>query len=194
MMNPRLYIFDMGGVVSLDTDVFPEVFSELHITEAAFMSLAGDNLDRLMTGNISADAFWDRFSVKYGKSVEAELFGKFFKPRLNHETVDIVLRLKDHSRVVCGTNTMDPHYTCHLDSGDYDFFDAVYASNKIGYAKPDPQFFNHILEKEGFFPEQAFFIDDIERYVIAADTIGITPILFKNAASLARAIDRLNVG
>ena len=194
MMNRHLYIFDMGGVVSLDTDVFPEVYSYLHITEETFMSLAGENLDRLLNGNISTDVFWDRFSVKYGKPVQEELFGKFFKPRLNHETVDIVSRLKEDSRVVCGTNTFDPHYQCHLNSGDYDIFDAVYASNKIGYSKPDPHFFNHILEKEGFQPEQAFFIDDTERHVIAADTIGITAILFKNAETLAPALDRLDAG
>lgn len=189
MMNSYLYIFDMGGVVSLNTDVFPEVCSHLHITEEAVMSLAGDNLDKLLNGSISADAFWDRFSVKYGKPVQEELFGKFFRPRLNHGTVDIVSRLKEHARVVCGTNTFDPHYACHLSSGDYDFFDAVYASNKIGFSKPDPQFFTHILEKEGFQPEQAFFIDDMERHVIAANRIGITGIVFIDAEMLASSLD-----
>ena len=194
MMNNYLYIFDMGGVVSLNTDVFPEVFSHLHIAEEAFMLLAGDNLEKLLNGSISADAFWDRFSAKYGKPVQEELFGKFFRPSLNHETVDIVSRLKEHSRVVCGTNTFDPHYACHLNLGDYDIFDAVYASNKIGLSKPNPQFFTHILEKEGFQPEQAFFIDDTERHVIAAKDIGITAIHFKDAASLARALDRFDAG
>jgi len=194
MMNSYLYIFDMGGVVSLNTDVFPEVFSHLHITEEAFMSLAGDNLDKLLNGSISTDAFWDRFSVKYEKPIQEELFGKFFRPHLNHETVDIVSRLKEHSRVVCGTNTFDPHYACHLSLGDYDFFDAVYASNKIGFSKPDSQFFTHILQKEGFQPEQAFFIDDAERHVIAANKIGITGIVFKDAETLAPALDRLNAG
>ncbi len=194
MMSNHLYIFDMGGVVSFNTDVFPEVYRYLHITEDAFMSIAGDNLVRLLNGDISAGAFWDSFSVDYGEKIEEELFGKFFKPRLNHETVDIVKRLKAHSRVVCGTNTFDPHYACHLSMGDYDVFDAVYASNKIGFSKPDPRFFDHILDKEGYRPEQAFFVDDTEKYVAAAKDIGLKAILFKGAGALARALDRLNAG
>ena len=193
-MKNRLYIFDMGGVVSLDTDVFPEVFSWLHLSEAAFMSIAGENLDKLLTGDISTAGFWRQFSAGYGKPIQEELFGKFFKPRLNRGAVDIIKRLKTESRVVCGTNTFDPHYNRHLNAGDYDCFDAVYASNKIGYAKPDPRFFNHILETEGFLPEQAFFTDDTERYVAAAKDMGITAMVFNDAESLARALDRVRTG
>ncbi len=193
MMSNHLYIFDMGGVVSVNTDVFPKVYNHLQITEAAFAAMAGDNLDQLLTGAISTDGFWDRFSVNYGKPIEEELFGKFFKPRLNPGTVDIVKRLKKHSRVVCGTNTFDPHYACHLGLGDYDIFDAVYASNKIGLSKPNPQFFFHILEREGFQPEDTLFFDDMEQHVQAARQIGIRAILFTSADALALELDRLNV-
>jgi len=194
MMSHHLYIFDMGGVVSNHTDVFPEVFRHLQVSGPTFMSLAGDNLVHLLNGFISADVFWDRFSVKYGIPIEEELFGKFFKPRLNPAMVDIVNRLKAHSRVVCGTNTFDPHYSCHLSLGDYDIFDAVYASNRIGLSKPDPKFFTHILDKEGYLPEQAFFVDDTESHVVAANKVGIRAILFKNARALALELDRQDVG
>ena len=104
-----------------------------------------------------------------------------------------VLRdLKEHSRVVCGTNTFDPHYACHLRLGDYEIFDAVYSSNRIGLSKPNPEFFTHILEKEGFRPEQAFFVDDTEQHVLAAKQLGIRAIHFKSAEDLSRELDRLN--
>lgn len=192
MMSDHLYIFDMGGVVSVNTDVFPEIYRHLQISEAAFMSLAGDNLEKLLNGTISTDVFWRRFSAGCEKSILEDLFAKFFKPRLNPRTVDIVKRLKKRSRVVCGTNTFDPHYTCHLRLGDYDVFDAVYASNKIGLSKPNPEFFTHILEKEGFRPEQVFFVDDTEQHVLAAKQLGIRAIHFKSADALAVELERLN--
>jgi putative hydrolase of the HAD superfamily len=192
MMSDHLYIFDMGGVVSVNTDVFPEIFRRLQMSEATFMSLAGDNLEKLLNGAISTDEFWGRFSVKYGKPIEEDLFAKFFKPKLNPGTVAIVRGLKGHSRVVCGTNTFDPHYACHLRLGDYDIFDAVYASNRIGLSKPNPEFFTYILEKEGFRPEQAFFVDDTEQHVLAAKQLGIRAIHFKSAEVLSRELDRLN--
>ena len=190
-MRDILYIFDMGGVVSLHTDVFPDVCRHLGITEKEFCLLAEDNLEKLLNGEISTDEFWDRFSGRYGKRVAEELFGKFFHPRLNQGTVDLIKTLKQHSRVVSGTNTFDPHYNCHLSLGDYDIFHAVYASNKIGLSKPNPNFFRHILNNEGTEPENAFFVDDTEKHVIAAKNMGLRSILFKDAESLKSAVDRL---
>ncbi len=192
MMRDILYIFDMGGVVSFSTDVFPDVHRYLGISEEKFLTFAGENLEKLTIGEISTDEFWNRFFGLYGKKVEEELFGKFFYPRLNPETVDLIKTIKHHSRVVCGTNTFDPHYQCHLGLGDYDIFDAVYASNMIGRAKPNPEFFTYILETEGFEPGQAVFVDDTEKHVIGAKNVGIKAILFKNAESLKLQFDRLS--
>lgn len=192
MMRDILYIFDMGGVVSSNTDVFPDVHRHLGISEEEFLTTAGINLEKLMIGEISTDEFWDRFSGQYGRKVEEELFGKFFHPRLNPGTMDLIKTIKHHSRVVCGTNTFDPHYNCHLSLGDYGIFDAVYASNRIGRSKPNPEFFTYILENEGFEPGQAVFVDDTEKHVIGAKDVGLKAILFKDAESLKLEFDRLS--
>ena len=191
MMRDILYIFDMGGVVSINTDVFPSVHQHLGINEKEFLTLAGENLEKLTIGEISTEEFWNRFSGPYGRKVEEELFGKFFHPRLNPGTVDLIKTLKHHSRVICGTNTFDPHYNCHLSLGDYDIFDAVYASNMIGRSKPNPEFFTYILENEGVEPGRAIFVDDTEKHVIGAKKAGLKSILFKDAESLKLDLDRL---
>ena len=191
MTGDILFIFDMGGVVSSAIDVFPDVHRHLGISEEEFLTFADGNLDKLAIGKISTDEFWNRFSGSSGKKVEEELFGKFFHPRLNPETVDLIKTIKHHARVVCGTNTFEPHYHCHLILGDYDIFDAVYASNRIGRAKPNPDFFSYILGVEGFKPGQAVFVDDTEEHVIGAKNVGLTAIQFKSAASLRLEFDRL---
>ena len=78
-----VYIFDMGGVVAYNTDVFPDVFAYLGITGEQFLTFAGQNLEKLMTGKITADEFWCSFSNRYGKNVEEELFAKFFSPAID---------------------------------------------------------------------------------------------------------------
>lgn len=192
-MEGFLFIFDMGGVVSFSCDVFPHVHRHLAINEEEFLTFAGRNLDKLTIGKITAEEFWNRFSGSWGKMVDEELFGKFFHPRMNPDTVDLIKTIKDHGRVVCGTNTLEPHYHRHLTLGDYDIFDAVYASNRIGRSKPNPDFFAHILETEGFSPGQAVFVDDTEEHVIGARNVGITSILFKNAVSLRLEFDHLSL-
>ncbi|MBN2438407.1 MAG: HAD-IA family hydrolase [Deltaproteobacteria bacterium] len=179
-----LYIFDMGGVVSRNCDVFPDILSHLDISQEEFLLFAGENLEKLFNGEISTDEFWARFSRQYGKEVREELFGKFFHPSVDREVIALITQLKVRSRVVCGTNTFDPHYDYHLSHGDYVIFDAVFASNKIGLSKPDPEFYMYILKSEAVNPEKAFFVDDTEVNVFSAERMGINAILFKDSKSL----------
>ena len=185
-----LYIFDMGGVVAYNTDVFPSVFNHLKITAEQFYGFAGSSLERLLNGEISADDFWMRFSSRIGKKVSEDLFAKFFNPRLDLNVTAILKQLKDNARVVCGTNTFDSHYDYLVLGGYYDLFDAVYASNKMGVSKPHRDFYRYILMSEGVKPEDTVFIDDTEENVISAEKLGIHSIWFKNSTRLRSDIER----
>jgi len=184
-----LYIFDMGGVVARHTDVFPDVLHTLEVTWEQFLVFAGEDLENLFNGKVSTDEFWARFSRRYGREVKEEMFGTFFHPSIDREVTDLLRELKAHARVVCGTNTFDPHYEYHLSRGHYDVFDAVYASNKMGLSKPDPAFYRYILKKEAVNPENAFFVDDTEVNVVSAERLGINAILFKDSRSLGLQIN-----
>jgi putative hydrolase of the HAD superfamily len=184
IMRVALYIFDMGGVVSRNADVFPDVFSYLNITQEEFLTFAGENMEKLMNGKVSTDEFWAQFSRRYGREVKEELFGKFFHPSIDREVIALIRQVKAHSRVVCGTNTFDPHYDHHLGRGHYAIFDTVFASNKIGLSKPDPEFYRYILKNEGVNPENTFFVDDEEANVLSAERMGIKATLFRDSKSL----------
>jgi epoxide hydrolase-like predicted phosphatase len=186
-----LYIFDMGGVLAYNTDVFPDVFGFLGITSEQFSNLAGKNLEKFLNGEVTTDEFWSSFSIRYGKKVKEELFGKFFSPGIDQGVMEIIKQLKNDSRVVCGTNTFDPHYDYLLERGYYDVFDAVFASNKIGVSKPNPDFYRYILNDEGIKPEDALFVDDCEINVSAAKKLQIRSILFTDSHSLVHHIKRL---
>ena len=190
MIRMSLFIFDMGGVVAYNTDVFPSVFNHLKITADQFYGFAGSSLGKLSDGEISTDDFWRRFSSRIGKKVTEELFAKFFNPRLDLKVAAILKRLKDNSRVVCGTNTFAPHYDYLMFGGYYDLFDAVYASNKMGVSKPHRDFYRYILMSEGVKPEDAVFIDDTEENVISAEKLGISSIWFKDSVRLRSDIER----
>ena len=116
--------------------------------------------------------------------MKEELFGKFFHPTLDREVITLIRQVKARSRVVCGTNTFDPHYDYHSSHGHYGIFDAVYASNKIGLSKPDPEFYMYILKHERIDPENAFFVDDAEGNVLSAERLGIKTTLFRDSRSL----------
>jgi len=187
-MKVTLYIFDMGGVVSRNCDVMPDMLRYLGITEEEFLTFAGNNLGKFFNGKVSTDEFWAQFSSRYGKEVKEELFGMLFHPSIDPEVVALIRQLKERSRVVCGTNTFDPHYDSHSSRGDYMIFDAVYASNKIGLSKPDPEFYRYILKNEGVNPENTFFVDDTDENVFSAERLGMNAHLFRDSKSLGREI------
>jgi len=187
-----LYIFDMGGVLCRDSNDIPVISDYLEITEENFFIYAGENFKKLLDGKINSSEFWVRFSLRYGKKVKEELFGKFFNPGIIQETKDIIKQLKNDSRVVCGTNTIDSHYYYLLNQGNYDIFDEVYASNLMGISKPDSDFYRYILRKEGIMPENTVFVDDTEENILSAQKIGINSILFTDSDSLRQQIKTFN--
>lgn len=184
MMEIKLYIFDMGGVVARNTDVFPDVLACLDITQEEFLTCAGGNLAKLFNGQVSTAEFWARFSRRYGREVKEELFGKFFNSTIDEEIIKLIRQIKKRARVVCGTNTFDPHYDYHFSLGHYEVFDAVFASNKIGLSKPDPEFYTYILKNERVSPEHTLFIDDTEVNVLSAEQMGINATRFTDPGSL----------
>lgn len=188
-----LFIFDMGGVV---TSTFAysgknDFFNKLGVSDKEFTLLSAKaGLHDLDIGEITPKEFWKNYnqiiSVERPElpKVENDLFRLYFHPVLNTGTVDLITALKKKHRVVCGTNTIDSHWENHMERGDYAFFNQTYASNKIGCAKPDPHFFELILEAEQTAPENAFFTDDRADNVAAAASLGIHAELFTTATEL----------
>lgn len=183
----------MGGVLCRDFNDIPVISNYLGITEEKFFVYTGENYRKLLDGKIDSNEFWVRFSLRYGKKVKEELFGKFFNPGTIQETRDIIEQLKSDSRVVCGTNTIDSHYYYLLNQGDYDIFDEVYASNLMGLSKPDPDFYRYILKKEEIKPKNTVFVDDSEENILSAQKIGINSILFTDSDSLKEQIKTLSL-
>ena len=192
-----LFIFDMGGVVT-NTFLLTQLYKKLNITTEDFFKVCSkENTDiwqLFQTGVINTKQFWEAFNHRIAASTEErfrnvphvdnDLFRLYFHPTTNLQTVSLIQQLKTKHRVVCGTNTIDSHWENHIERGDYSYFDQTYASNKIGCAKPDPHFFELILEAEETAPEDAFFTDDRANNVAAAASLGIHAELFTTAEEL----------
>jgi putative hydrolase of the HAD superfamily len=183
-MPIKLYIFDMGGVVVRDCNVFPEVYEYLRVGKAKFEELCGPNFRLLSDGKMTVSEFWRLFSQNYGSPIERDLFAEFFHPVVDSEVVAKINELKRKARVVCGTNTIECHYRYHREHGEYDIFDKVYASNEIGFSKPDPDFYRYIIREERVNAGESCFIDDLEENVAAAARLGIKTIHFTGKEAL----------
>ena len=187
----KLYIFDMGGVVSRNTDVSARIAERVGLSVRELQEMFHEELIALMAGSLTSEEFWRRVSLRSGHQVEEDLWALFFHPEPDPEVIETIRELKAEARVVVGTNTIEPHYRVHRDNGDYNIFHAVYASLHMGLVKPDPAFYRRILDSEGCRPQEAVFIDDTEVNVEAARRLGIHTLLFSGARKLRRGLSAL---
>lgn len=186
-----LFIFDMGGVVTT-TFKMNSMYEQLKMNEDQFKKFYKVNgvnqYNLLQKGQITVSQFWEIFNeqIKHTEypQVKIDLFRMCFNPILNKETVTLINKLKKRNRVVCGTNTLDSHWENHMERGDYSLFEKTYPSNKMGVIKPDPEFFQVILQAEGYKAEDTFFTDDRIENVEAAKSIGINAVQFTTAKQL----------
>jgi putative hydrolase of the HAD superfamily len=186
----ELYIFDQGGVISRDFMIGPEASKRLGIGLADFRRFVAPDDQAFMRGDFDSAEMWRRFEARSGVRAAENYWATLFHPSIDLPTFELVeelragLRKAGAGRVVGGTNTIAEHYAIHRAQGEYSCFDLVYASHLMGRAKPEPEFWLDILEKEGVPPERAFFTDDFPENVEAAARLGIEARLYTDAASL----------
>jgi HAD superfamily hydrolase (TIGR01509 family) len=62
-------------------------------------------------------------------------------------------------------------------------FDVSYFSAEVGLRKPDPRFFQLILDDLGVKAGEALFVDDFKENIIGAQEMGIRTVWFKEPAA-----------
>lgn len=67
-------------------------------------------------------------------------------------------------------------------------FRHVFASNEIGYRKPQPQAFRHVLDAIGSTADEVLFFDDAQENVDAARACGIEAVLVRSPHDVRQAL------
>ncbi|OQB97088.1 MAG: Alpha-D-glucose-1-phosphate phosphatase YihX [Spirochaetes bacterium ADurb.Bin110] len=186
-----LYIFDEGGVLIRNHMIMGDVADALGLDMATFLEFIAQDIKPLSRGSIDSAEFWRRFSDRTGIKPSENYLKTLFRPLPDEDTFSLVDELSKKARVVCGTNTIDSHHEINLKLGLYSPFHAVYASHIIGHIKPEPEFWQHILEEEGVSAQRTFFTDDSEDNIQAASSLGIQAVRYIDADHLRRTLFEL---
>ncbi|MGQ7297116.1 HAD-IA family hydrolase [Quadrisphaera sp. KR29] len=106
--------------------------------------------------------------------------------------LELVREQRRRRRVVLLSNATD-----RLDAdlerlGVEDEVDAVYATWRIGIAKPDPEVYRHVADDLGLPTSACAFVDDSPRHVAGARAAGMVAHLFTGAADLRAFLDTLD--
>ena len=192
----KAVIFDFGGVFDSkheSLEGFREAAVQYGLTPEAFYDLlySGDAWQQAKLGSISARDYWRAVMLSLGHdaSEDVEAFSRrlFAGHQLDAGVVRIAERLHRRVPLALLSNATD-ELEMLLESkyGIHHLFDVVINSARAHVAKPDPRAFQLALVGLKVEPEEALFIDDKLRNILAARALGIPSIHFTDAESLER--------
>jgi|SRR6185437_16286483 len=112
------------------------------------------------------------------------------------DTVEIFKALKDSGKykIYALTNWSAETFPVAVERFEFlNWFDDIVVSGAEKMRKPAPEFYQLLLDRNNIKPEEAIFIDDNYRNVLAAEKLGIRSIHFTSAAALKEKLEELEV-
>ncbi|HZY35000.1 MAG TPA: HAD family phosphatase [Mucilaginibacter sp.] len=120
-----------------------------------------------------------------------EMLGDAFE-----DTVDIFRQLKETGKykIYALTNWSAETFPIALERYEFlQWFDGIVVSGAEKMRKPTPEFYQILLDRYDVNSEDALFIDDNKRNVLAAEKMGIKSIHFTSADQLKTELLELNI-
>jgi putative hydrolase of the HAD superfamily len=181
-------IFDLGGVV-LDIDE-KVVYQELekmgiNVSELAQSKEFMEIMSRFDTGIYTASTFRKKIRTLLGlEKMTDQKFDSIWNAMLldiPRERIEALEKVKQHYKIFLMSNSNEIHYDLYVRDLQlrfgYDEFDKLFNKSYFSFAehleKPDPRFFELILDHEGLLPEETLFIDDTAANIKVAKSLGI---------------------
>ena len=181
-------IFDLGGVI-LDIDE-SAVYNELgkmgfDIQQLAHSKEFMDILSKFDIGVYTAATFRKKVKAYLGlEKMTDQKFDAIWNSMLldiPRERMETIEKVKKHYKIFLMSNTNEIHYDLYVRDLQlrfgYNEFDELFHKSYFSFAehleKPDPRFFELILDHEGLAPEETLFIDDTEKNIKVAQSLGI---------------------
>ena len=181
-------IFDLGGVVlDIDESIVYKELEKMGIStsELAHSKEFIDIMSKFDTGIYTAPTFRKKTKALLGLGkMTDKRFDAIWNAMLldiPRERVEAIEKIKKHYKIFLMSNTNVIHYDLYIRDLQlrfgYNEFDELFHKSYFSFAehleKPDPRFFELILDHEGLLPEETLFIDDTEKNIKVAQSLGI---------------------
>lgn len=184
--------FDWGGVIANDPgdEFLGQLIRDIGGTDAQVQEIFETYMRRFMRGQITEAAYWQELRTKYGLAIHDTISDEFKKWHgliANDDILALAAEAKSQGlQVAILSNVIEPTYNAIEQAGFYQQFDAVIASCKVGYVKPEKEIYQIALSRLGATAHESIFIDDKQDYLEPAAAMGFTTILAKNPEQIMR--------
>ena len=181
-------IFDLGGVVlDIDESIVYKELEKMGIStsELAHSKEFIDIMSKFDTGIYTAPTFRKKTKALLGQEkMTDQRFDAIWNAMLldiPRERIEAIEKVKKHYKIFLMSNSNVIHYDLYVRDLQLRFgyheFDELFNKSYFSFAehleKPDPRFFELILDHEGLSPEETLFIDDTAANIEVAKSLGI---------------------
>lgn len=187
-------IFDLGGVVlDIDESITLHELQKKGIDGNALMQDPRflDIDAKFERGIISAHTFRKQIKQLIGKEnlsdPDFDFLWNSMLLDIPRERIHALEQIKEHYNIFLMSNTNEIHYDLYVRDLQLrfgykqfdDLFDKSYFSFDVHLMKPDPLFFEYIIEHQGLKPQETLFIDDSKANTDVASQMGIHTYLIR---------------
>jgi epoxide hydrolase-like predicted phosphatase len=188
----KAVIFDFGRVISAQKrpQLFRSYERDLGLATGTINQIMFDSplWEQAIIGEITMEEYWQAIgpALNLTSASEVSSFQQRYydDERINMDVVHLLQRLHDRYMMAILSNHPAGLLNWLDDWEIAEFFEVVFCSGDEGFAKPDPKAYAITMERLGVEPSEAIFIDDTPGHVEAAEVMGLSGIVFTDAASL----------
>ncbi|MBA3757954.1 HAD-IA family hydrolase [Candidatus Saccharibacteria bacterium] len=143
-------------------------------------SIFGEIAGSMQVGDLSWNDFLQKIAKDTNQNVE-QVRKLYESEKIDIELLTYIDIIHQKYKTALLSNASQEHISSlvkrtHLNK----IFDEVLISSEIGLAKPDPAIFEHALEKLNVKPQEAVFIDDLQKHVNGARLLGMHAVQYQN--------------
>ena len=160
-------------------------------------AFGGDLLQELCCARLSEDEYLERVIRRQGWSISPEHLKAIIRHNFRR-TVPGMQRVLDRLKpryelVLLSDHALEWMAYIQMTHSFFDKFGALFFSYELGQTKSDPRTFVRVLDELGRKVGQCLFVDDSERNVAAARSVGLPSVRFVDAAQLVRQLYRMGL-
>lgn len=193
----KAVVFDWFGVITPlgMTNTVSVLSKSLNIDEKAVSAAFTTASKALKIGHVDEKSFWLNFEKLLGVPVNPEqrsIWAVAEECKPAESMLGLVEEIKSLGlKVIVLSNTFPFTYQLIKDYGWYDTFDDVLASSEIGICKPDITAYKLCIDRSKIEPTEILFIDDQEKNLVPAASLGMKTSHFQLATNAPDSIMQL---
>lgn len=198
----KAVVFDYSGVIKLHEsgNTLNLIIDALRLPSQEFKDEYFRNNHRSNIGNLPwSDVVIDVVSTFTSDATAKETARRIIRDaatgsRINTELVSWFAKLQSDGFKVAIFSNHTTGLRSELErNGIAALVNDIVVSGEIGFQKPHQEAFDALFERLDVRPEEAIFIDDMEKSLEKSAEIGYTPLLFRDNDTLKRDLEELGI-